>query len=239
MEQCLRLALLLYMAAGVSLCGAFDFVMSQAIDLSGDGVVDSIRLSASPENGEFTLFVGASRVTRAFEGGESASGFVVVDIDKTDKYQEIAVHSPGPSDDDEYFLFWYDGALIHEMAYFGRWPEFYGNGIVNVDGWMGFWKKREKYVLNAETRKLEHVPQELYYVGVEANVRKSFPIYRTRTKSDIVANLSPNSACLIMVCDTSPAQPMENWYLIRSSSELVGWAPDIAIYENLDLPLAD
>lgn len=224
---------------GVSLCCAFDFVMSQAIDLNGDGVIDNIRLSADPESGEFTLFVGASSVAGIFEGGEPASGFFVVDVDKADNYQEIAVHSPGPSDDDEYFLFWYDGASIREMTHFGRWPEFYGNGIVNVDGWMGFWKKREKYLLNAKTRKLEHVPQELYYVGVEAHVRKSFPIYRTRAKAEIVANLSPNSKCLILACNPSPQQPMEDWYLIRSASGLMGWARERTLFDNLTLPLAD
>jgi hypothetical protein len=229
---------ILFAILSVQRGSALDFVMSQETDLNNDGIVEHIRLTEQPATGEFTVSVGKASITRAFESGEPIDGFIVVDVDENDKYKEIAVHTPGPSDDDEYYLFWYDGTSIHKMAYLSRWPHFYGNGIVNVDAWMGFWTKREKYVLNATTRILDRVPQELYYVGVEANVRKSFPIYRTRTSSGIVANLKPNSTCLILVCDTSH-QPMQNWYLVKSVTGLVGWAREDEVFDKLDLPLAD
>ncbi len=49
----------LFVTVCVSLCGAADFVMSQEVDLNGDGVLDNIRLSDNLESSEFTLFVGA------------------------------------------------------------------------------------------------------------------------------------------------------------------------------------
>ena len=238
MNKWLHIACMACTTICVSWASPLDFVMSQQVDLNGDGVTDSIWILAQPD-GEFTLFVGSDSVTRSFEGGLPADGFLIVDVLESDKYKEIAVHTPGPSSDDEYYLFWYDGKSIYEMSYLFRWPTFYGNGIVNVDNWIDFWSKREKHILNQETRKLTHVPQELYYVGVEANVRQTFPIYRTRTGSDIVANLKENSTCLLLVCDMSPARVYEHWYLIKTSSGLVGWARGSTIFDNLALPLAD
>jgi hypothetical protein len=238
MNKWFDVACLAFVAICISWASPFDFVISQQVDLNGDGVNDSIWISTQPD-GEFTLYIGANSVTRSFKGGDPADGFLIVDVLESDKYKEVAVHSPGPSSDDEYYLFWYDGKSIHEMSYLFRWPTFYGNGIVNVDNWMDFWSKTEKYVLNQESRELTHVPQELYYVGIEANVRQTFPIYRTRSGSDIVANLKENSTCLVLVCDISPGQIYEYWYLIKASSGLVGWARGRAILGNLDLPLAD
>jgi hypothetical protein len=223
----------------VSLTGAQNFMMSAESDLNNDGTTDSIRLSEVEETGAFTLTAGTAKISRTFEGGEAADGLIIVDVDKTDNYKEIAVHTPGSSDDHEFYVFWYDGTSLHEMAYLSMWPTFYENGIVNVDTWMGFWSKREKYVLNKKTRKLYNVAQGLYYVGVEAKVRESFSIYKTRTGSDVVANLKTNSTCFIMVCDTSPAKPMSDWYLIKSTTGLVGWAREKTVYDKLELPLAD
>jgi len=75
-----------------------------------------------------------------------ADGFIIIDIDTSDKYKEIAVHTPGPSDDDEYIIYWYDGNSIKEVGRVSRWPTFPGNGIVYVDDWMGFWMKRDKCI---------------------------------------------------------------------------------------------
>jgi hypothetical protein len=233
------LAIFVLTVVNVSTASALDFVMSEDADLNGDGTIENIRLKADQDAAQFTLYINKNQVTRTFEGGEPANGFAVIDIKTADKYKEIAVHSPGASDDNEYYIFWYDGNSIIEMDYLSRWPTFYGNGIVTVDNWIDFWSQRDKYVLNDKTRTLSIVPQELYYVGVEAEVRTSFPIYKTRTGPDIVANLKPGSKCLILVCDTSPAQYTANWYLIKSTTGLVGWARPKALYDNLTLPLAD
>jgi hypothetical protein len=217
-----------------------EFVTSAQEDLNGDGNIEDIILSDISELGDFTLRIGSFTTKGKFSTEmEAADGFIIVDIDESDKYKEVAVHTPGPSDDDEYVIFWYDGKSIKEMGYVSRWPLFYGNGIVNVDGWMGFWSIREKYVLDKKSRTLQQVPQEFYYVGVEAEVRETFSIYKTRGASHVVANLKPKSECLILVCDPSPAQYGDDWYLIKSTTGLVGWAQEKTIYDKLMLPWAD
>jgi hypothetical protein len=217
-----------------------EFVTSAQEDLNGDGVIEDIVLSDISELGGFTLHIGSFTKKGKFSSEmELIDGFIIVDIDKSDKYKEVAVHTPGPSDDDEYLIFWYDGESIKEMGYLSRWPIFYGNGIVTVDAWMGFWSMREKYVLDKKSRTLQPVPQEFYYVGVETEVIETFPIYKTRSASHVVANLKPKSKCLILVCDPSPAQYGDDWYLIKSTTGLVGWTREKGMYDKVILPWAD
>lgn len=196
-----------------SLCSAFDIVKMAKVDLNGDGKVEDISISEITEWGDFVLKV--DKVSIKGKLSDEADGFVIVDIDTADKYKEIAVHTPGPSDDDEYLIYWYDGKSIKEMGRLSRWPEFLGNGIILVNDWMGFWAKRDKYVLNKKTRTLRLVPQELYYVGIEAKVKESFPIYKTRQSSEIVANLKPKSKILILVCAPSAQDHSSFQYLIN------------------------
>lgn len=204
----------------ISLFLSFDFVKMVKVDLNGDGKVEEVSISI--KDMEFLLKVDKASIKGELNG--EVHGFAIVDIDTTDQYKEIAVHTPGDSDDDEYLIYWYDGKAIKEMGKLSRWPEIPGNGIVLVNDWMGFWQKRDKYVLDNKTRTLQLVPQELYYVGIEAAVKESFPIYKTRTGSEIVANLKPDSKIFILVCDPSPADYDSHWYLIKSETGLVGWA---------------
>jgi hypothetical protein len=175
-----------------------------------------------------------------FDGGESFDGFAIVDINKGDKYKEIAVHSPGPSDDDEYFIYWYNGSTINEVGQIGRWPRFTGNGIVYVDSWISFWQNTDKYVLTKQ-RRLQLVPQPFYYVGVKSTVKKSFPILASRESKSIVANVREGSRIFIVLCDMSSVSQNDYdiWYMIRSESNLVGWVSESNLIPNTDLPVAD
>ncbi|WP_417913656.1 hypothetical protein [Candidatus Electronema sp. JM] len=216
------------------------FVQSAKVDLDGDGKTDSIVLSGITANGSFHLKINTVSADGKFDS-DPVDGFLVIDIDKQDNYKEIAVHTPGPSDDDEYLIYWYDGKSIQKMEHLSRWPEFLGNGIVYVKNWMGFWSQNNKYVLDKKNRKLYEVPQEFYAVGVEATVKESFPIYKTREYKDVVAYLKPETKMTLLVCDPSPAGKYSSWsYLVKSSSGLIGWARENQFSQKVQgLPLAD
>jgi len=220
------------------------FVMSGNADLDGDGKPESITLSPGATFGEFVLSVDGVTIGGMFDF-DAADGFAVVDISTADAYREIAVHAPGPSDDDEYVVYSFDGASLKEMGRLMRWPTFSGNGIVLVDNWMGFWLIKDKYVLDTSTRTLRHVPQDLYYVGVEGHAIKSFPVYRSRSGSEVIANTLPDSTFLVLACDTSPTclnaygdadDYSCDWYLIKTVTGLVGWirCETLMDYETVD-----
>ncbi len=216
------------------------------VDLNGDGQPEQIRLDTVENSSRFTLWVNDHKIS-AFLGetpddSEMApDGFFVVDLDTSDKYKEIAVHTPGPSDDDAYSLFWYDGKALRQVGNVSRWPTFVGNGIVLVDDWQGFWTRRKKYVLDRESHQLRFVPQEFYYVGIQGTVATSFPIYYQRNSKNVVANLLPGSKIDILVCDLAePDNYGKQWYLIRSTTGLVGWARLDSFQGKIpDLPWAD
>jgi hypothetical protein len=230
--------LVFLLIANISL-KAEDFIFQSSTDLNGDDVPEEISLTNIGETTEFYLEISGKKIKGKFYE-EPSDGFIIIDIDKYDKYKEIAVHTPGPSSDDEYFIYWYDGKAIQETAHLSRWPKFLGNGIVYVDGWVGFWTRRDKYILNNSTRKLDHVLQFAYYVGVKANVKNSFPIFKDKELKEKVALLSKYSEIEILVCDMDYREWNDHIYLIKSKSNLIGWASNQAIHHNLEgLPLAD
>lgn len=218
---------------------ATDFIFQSSTDLNGDKIPEEINLTNIGETTEFYLEISGKKIQGKFDE-EPSDGFIIIDIDQYDKYKEIAVHTPGPSSDDEYFIYWYDGEAIKKTAHLSRWPEFLGNGIFYVDGWMGFWQCRDKYVLNNSTRELEKIPQFAYYVGVKATVKNSFPIFKNKELTEKVALLSKNSEIEILLCDMEDKAWKEHTYLIKSKSNLIGWTSNQDIYNNLEgLPLAD
>jgi len=213
--------------------------LKSTTDLNGDNKAEEISLEPVAGSYAYYLDVSGQKVRGEFEEGE-VDGFFVIDINKYDKYKEIAVHTPGPSDDHQYRIYWYDGEAVHEMTTIWGLPEYVGNGILYIDSWMAFWTKRDKYVLDDNTRTLEYVPQYLHYVGVKVTVRKSFPIFSDKELTKKVALLRENSEIEILLCDMEGRSWNDIIYLIKSSSNLVGWVRYIDMFDNVvGLPLAD
>jgi hypothetical protein len=205
-------------------------------DLNSDNVSEQISL-ISYDNNDFKLKINNEEFTGNI--GDPVDGFVLIDINKWDAYKEIAVHTPGPSDDDIYLVVWYDGERIIQMGRLSRWPVFKGNGIVYVDGWEGFWTRRDKYQLDNARRELICVDQYAYYVGLTVEVSKGFRIYRDQEFKNEVALLSDGSEIEIVLCDNKGYQYLEYRYLIKSSSGLLGWTNYETLQKNATLPLAD
>ncbi len=222
---------------------AFDSTIikkSTKADLDGDGRLNKISLSVYPdaENpSKFILKINSVTISGLFDSIEDSKyiqkefGMKIIDINKYDKFKEIVIfYDGGRYDLKNYHLYSFDGHSIQKMLDpIPMLPKYKGNGIVLVDQWRYFWTKREKYILNPKTRKLDIVPQELYYVGVEARVKVMFPIYKTKSGSKIMANLKPKSIVLILAYNTN------GWYLIKCGSGLIGWTNDLS---KLALPTA-
>ena len=207
-------------------------------DLDGDGKEDAIHLSIGSE-GEYALEINTVSITGKLPDpgslcDEAKYRLDIIDIDKTDRYQEVKILQYSGVDscmDFTHNILWYSGSFIKLMwALEGQSPSFSGYGIVLVSEWISFWLKTDKYVLDPKTRTMVFVPQAFYYVGVEATVDQSIPIFRTTACKDVVANLRKGSTCSILLYDQT-----SGCYLIKSTTGLVGWTGEV--YE-LALPSA-
>lgn len=210
-----------------------DKLLQQAeVDLNGDGKSEKITFDLNPKTHKFVITLAGSSQSGEYE--DPPKGFAIVDIDQNDKYKEIVVMCPGSSDANVHYIFAYDGNNLNKIGQFTRFVEFPGHGMVRVEDHGGFWAVRDKYVLDKSNHTLKKVPQEFYYVGVPATVKKSFPLYATRDGKTVVANVRPGSQVLILLCAPFQEEKGPEWYLLKSETGLIGWAKEKIFQEHLD-----
>lgn len=237
-----------------------DLVKKAVVDLNADGTRETVSIDIEVHKGEFALSTGDYTLhvnSIAVKGRlrEGVDGFFIADIDPSDKFKEIAVHTSGPSDDFGIHLYWYDGKNVKDMGEIDGSASFPANATVLSDTWQGFWLMRNKYALDKKTRELKKVPQDLYWVNTTGHVGKGFPIYTSRQDSIVLANLKQGSEILVVACDPSPTKCREcklpegetenfcdwecDWYLVRSTTGLLGWVRLKTLSECVhDLPWA-
>ncbi|WNG58152.1 hypothetical protein F0U59_27945 [Archangium gephyra] len=197
-------------------------VKSTSADLDGDGRPEAISVQWADGDAQFVLEVGGATI-RGKTNEAEVRGVSVVDLDGADKWKEVAVDLGLTDDDHRSIVYGFDGKALKELGSTHALTEARGNGIVLSDSWMGFWTRREKYVLDRKAWKLNPVPQEVYFVGAEATVKKSFPIVRSNKDKAVVANLAEGSKIQVLAAmPVSPKGP-DYWYLVKSSTGLLGW----------------
>lgn len=207
------------------------FKHSEKANLNSDYIIDKIELTG--DDMDYTLTINGISIKGSFEV-ENMTGFEIIDIDKQDFFQEIAVHASGPSDDDVFNIYWFNGKKIIFMNSLGQNPTFNGNGIVYNDSWQGFWMKRDKYILNKKNHKLKFVPQFAYFVGINNIVVKDWiAIYSDKELTKKIATLSKNSKIEILICNTNNSNNENDYlYLIKSKSKLIGWVKSDILQKN-------
>lgn len=226
---CLVVVLCLF-AAGISVAASDTLSKDKKIDLNGDGKLDHVWLENIGENDDYILHINDAQIKGTLHA--QVEGFYIRDFDNKDKYKEVDVYTSLPSDDHRRNVYYYDGKQIQLMAYFDGQLDVTGYGIVYLRTWNDFWVRVDKYVLDSKSRKFDLVPQDFYYVGVEGNVRKSIPIYKTISSKEEVANLRENSTVLVVI-------NKGDWYLVKSTTGLVGWVNGDVLLDNVTLPTAD
>lgn len=190
-------------------------------DLDGDGKVEVVTLYAKPGGHRWAIWVNDDKV---FVDSSSIDfdGFNVIDLDTTDKYKEIVVRLNGPCTD-FYVIYEFRNKSIRKIGAVGEVAQFCGDGSIIVKDYsMSFWTRTLKYVLTRQ-RTIELVPQEFYYVGKEGVVEKGFPIYAKRGSKVVVDIAKPGEKVLILLSDCSSEEPEQNWYLIKTERNILGW----------------
>jgi hypothetical protein len=213
-----------------ALVQAHEPVKSLSVDLNGDGKPESIQLRW--REGDPTYVLQAGSVSIQGRGDErTVEGVTVIDLDTREPTRELVVHVTLPLDERRMDLYGFDGKALRPLGSVPAITQTHGNGILLSDDWWGFWTRRDKYVLNREQWRLERVRQPYYYVGQEARVLQSFPLAFDRTGAPVVAHLAPDSTIQVLAADTSiPGQ--YPWFLVKSSTGLLGWAEGQTLVRN-------
>jgi hypothetical protein len=210
-------------------------VLSASLDINGDGKPEAISVEHDEAKAQYVLKVGTT-TARGPDGGSEPNGFTLVDLDSSDKRKEVVVHTGQTDYDKKAHVYAFDGKSLKPLGTVPSITEARGNSIILSDTWQGFWNRRDKFALDAKKAKLAEVPQDLYAVGVEATVKKTFPLARTRTEKTAIANLAQGSKIQVIAAARTGGNA---WmYLVKSSTGLMGWATAKDIAENTDVQFA-
>jgi len=145
-------------------------------DLDGDGKPDTISLESrtSKGNGSVDNVLSVNGASFPFETKVCPLWFWVTDIDSTDKFHEIVIGDPGPSDDYSAHLFRYDHGHIELIAdeVPGTDTDCDGTGIVTAHcrgKVLHTWSYPGRYALD-KAGKLAFVPREYYPMSTNVTV---------------------------------------------------------------------
>lgn len=144
-------------------------------------------------------------------------GSIIVATTNNDKY--AILFNPGPSEDPEFSIYDKNKNLIES---FGA-NEFYitsANIIYTGGASNKMYDKRQKYTWQGN--KIVEEKQPFYYVGMKTKTTKNLTLYKTKTGSEIIANLTPNYAVEVILADAD-SNSKDMYYLLKTEFGLVGW----------------
>jgi len=190
------------------------------IDLDGDEIKDKILFKCQPGSNDFTLKV--NNVSTSGKGENLDGNFVIVNIDKTDKFNEIAISESGPSSDEQTAFYCYDG---QELIFMGKVQgsnnsiKILGDGkvIANKRGQiLQTWFYEEPYNLS-KLHKLEKIPQDLYKMNSKVKMKKELRLLQSRTDKNFSITLQKGEEVIILLSDD------KHWCLVENSKGKKGW----------------
>ncbi|ADQ41205.1 hypothetical protein Calkr_1715 [Caldicellulosiruptor acetigenus I77R1B] len=210
-----------------------ELVLQQQIDLNSDAQIDTVSIWLDKNQKKYVLSVNSS-LYQPKENILQIIGTEIVDIDSSDGYKEVLFHYKS-NKVEKYVILEYNGKTLKELLNTDSKPIIDGNKEVIVERNMDFWVKKERYVLEqtaSGVRTLKLSPQELYYVGVFAYVKKPFVLYSYREQKTKLTTTKKGEKIEIVQCDPSnwfkdqskKNNKMYDWYMIKTEKGLLGWA---------------
>ena len=214
------------------------------VDLDRKGGVDIIELTLIEEDYDFSNFkLSINKDSVSGKHSYNVSGFLIIDLDTTDKYKEVAVYTQNANGPDEYIIYKYDN-WITEIGRINSYATFSGNKEIIIDTEMMFWTKTDTVLYDTEFEVLMYYPKEFYDINIEAGVLEPFSLYSDRENFLSIIDLKPKDKVTIIKCDTSPFCEDESsnsfelcdWYQVKLESGITGWVQLKTFLNKLELP---
>lgn len=224
-------------------------------DLNRDNIMDVIKVSFVTNDGMYSYLEG--NFTVDINGTVYKDKCVeaeiydvkIVEIEPNDLNPTVVVSCYGTGDIGEYFFYRYSHKEIVPLGSIKLWGSFDapGNGKILTNDFMGFWTLHGEYIVDKNTNKLVEIKKDTYDVNIEATVKTSFSILKSRDdKSDVVETLKAGNKVTLLKCDITPVCKGESgdeydcdWYLMKTPGGKEGWVRLKDFRENVtDLPWA-
>lgn len=210
-------------------------IVKSKVDLNGDGSKESIRLKTydtayfAYDTIEYDLFVDDYEIN--IRGSMINPVFNIVDINKEDKYLEIAVSEEGPSADYETTFFRYDGKSLKVLSkiegYYGSFPDSESQGDMVIDGSgiiktntrgeiLQTWYYEDTYKLSSEDEFI-HIKKDLYPMITKVKLLHDLKTFKERESSEEAFTIKKGEKAIIMETDN------KSWVSIKNSKNEIGW----------------
>ena len=214
------------------------------VDIDGDNNSEDIKLTLMEDEigwRNFLLTIDSDSVFG--EHSYNVNGFLVIDLDTSDKFKEVAVYTPNVNGPDEFIFYKYD-EQIKEIGKIESYATFPGDGKIVVDTEMMFWTKTDTILYDTENDSFVFDPRKHYEINIAAVVLEPFSLYSDRENFIIIEKLDIGNKVVVVACDASPFCDEESpnsdwncdWYQIKSDSETIGWSQLKSFLYKLDLP---
>lgn len=194
------------------------------VDLNGDGQEETVKFKITGEyNNHFILSIDDLSITG--RGDNLYEDIKIVDIDTTDNIKEIAVGEMGPSGDYRTSFYYYG---LDNIAFMGKIEGdinrdddiiIYGNGELKTrtrGQILHTWFYADYYKLTGG-HILAQIPQDLYEMNYKVKVKKSIPLWKSRTDDEVIAELTPGEEVTILSSDN------KEWCLVQKENGIKGW----------------
>ncbi len=206
------------------------YTTSTTADLAGNGKQEAISVRVTNKGdsiADFTLTVGAAKLTIAqTDDMDECKGLRVVQVDRSVPARQVIVALGGPDDIETDYLFGFDGSHIFKIGKLDSVADVRGNGAVYTTQWMDFWIATEKSFVDLRKRRVQNVPQPLYYVGESTTATASFPLRSDKSGSTEV--VAPGSKFIVVAYTPDATGALtrgdRGWYLIKTQYGVCGWA---------------
>ena len=190
-----------------------------AADLNQDGREDLVQFEVTEPFRRFTLHVNDQAIDGA---GDNLYGYAsVIDLDPTDRQLEVMVRSGGPSNDDSFQLFTYDGRTIAAGQPTERTiTAIAGDGTFSVEKrarLLQTWFYTSTYKLD-QGPNISLVPSTDYPTGNHpVTARRAVPLLASPGGTDVVATIQPGEAAHLVATDDA------RWVKARTQRSIEGW----------------
>jgi hypothetical protein len=209
-------------------------ILKDKVDLDGNGKPDKIDVVITSGTDEKVVKLTVAKASAVDNQMYAAATARIVDLDPGTPGQELLIAGTSGNGNKFFTFFTWDGhKLVQGLKVDTNGKtggiQMPGDGTVVLAAGNEFYLRRRAWELH--DRAFVEIPQPYFYVGVNAKVKDSLPIWKDPQSAETVTSLKAGiDVEIILVTMETPI-----WYLVLAPSGLLGWVHGDAIGTALEV----